>query len=102
MSTDAIGALMRHDEVPGSVPVPRAQEAGNGVPFGQLVSEGLQGVNRQLMVSQADLQQLALGEAPNLHEVMIRLEESRISLQLAMQVRNRLLEAYQEVMRMQV
>jgi flagellar hook-basal body complex protein FliE len=33
---------------------------------------------------------------------MVRLEESRISFQLFMQVRNRLLEAYQDVMKMQL
>jgi flagellar hook-basal body complex protein FliE len=33
---------------------------------------------------------------------MVRLEESRIALQLALQVRNRMLEAYQDVMKMQV
>ncbi|RYF36726.1 MAG: flagellar hook-basal body complex protein FliE [Comamonadaceae bacterium] len=103
MSTEAIAALLPHDEVPGALPALRPSTAtAPGVSFGQLVSDGLQGVNQKLMVSQVDLQQLALGEAPNLHEVMIRLEESRISFQLAMQVRNRLLEAYQEVMRMQV
>ena len=33
---------------------------------------------------------------------MVRLEESRISMQLVLQVRNRLLDAYQELMRLQV
>jgi flagellar hook-basal body complex protein FliE len=70
--------------------------------FGNMLEEGLAQVNRQLMVSQSDLQQLAIGDAQNLHQIMIRLEESRISFQLLMQVRNRLLESYQEVMRMQV
>ncbi|NML42922.1 flagellar hook-basal body complex protein FliE [Ramlibacter sp. G-1-2-2] len=70
--------------------------------FGRMVSEGLQALDTQLKTSQADLQHLALGEAQNLHEVMIRLEESRIALQLALQVRNRVLEAYQDVMKMQV
>jgi len=103
MNVEALPGLVPHDEVAGPLrAAPQAVASGGGVSFGQLVSEGLQGVNRKLMVSQADLQQLALGQAPNLHEVMVRLEESRISFQLAMQVRNRLLEAYQEVMRMQV
>lgn len=70
--------------------------------FGTMVSQGLEAVNRDLVASQVDLQQLATGNAQNLHEMMIRLEESRLSFQLLMQVRGRLLEAYQDVMRMQV
>lgn len=70
--------------------------------FGQLVSQGLQQVNQQLMTSQTDLQRLAIGDAKNLHQIMIGLEESRLSFQLLMQVRNRMLEAYQDVMKMQV
>ena len=103
MSIDAIQPLLPHDEVQGVLPAPRPQAgAVGGIGFGTLVSEGLRSVNDKLMTSQADLQQLALGEAPNLHEVMVRLEESRIAFQLALQVRGRLLEAYQDVMRMQV
>jgi flagellar hook-basal body complex protein FliE len=70
--------------------------------FGRMVSEGIGEVNRQLLVSQTDLQQLATGNVENLHQIMIRLEESRLSFQLLLQVRNRLLEAYQDIMKMQV
>ncbi|HZY20748.1 MAG TPA: flagellar hook-basal body complex protein FliE [Ramlibacter sp.] len=105
MNIEAIQSLGVHDEVPGVAPLSQALPvAMQGVqePFGQLVAEGLQRVNEQLKTSQLDLQQLALGDAQNLHEVMVRLEESRIAFQLTLQVRNRVLEAYQEVMRMQV
>jgi flagellar hook-basal body complex protein FliE len=70
--------------------------------FGDMVSQGLNQVSDQLKTSQADLQSLAAGNVENLHQVMLRLEESRMSFQLMMQVRNRLLESYQELMRMQV
>lgn len=70
--------------------------------FGSLVSNGLQQVSTQLQTSQADLQSLAAGNVDNLHQVMLRLEESRMSFQLMLQVRNRLLESYQDLMRMQV
>ncbi|HVE55120.1 MAG TPA: flagellar hook-basal body complex protein FliE [Ramlibacter sp.] len=70
--------------------------------FGQIVSDGLGGLNAQLAASQVELQRLATGEAQNLHQVMMNLEETRLSFQLFMQVRNRLLEAYQDVMKMQV
>jgi flagellar hook-basal body complex protein FliE len=101
MTTEAIPALGPHDEV---APAGRAQalHAPQGPAFLDRVNEGLQQVNDQLLASQADLQRLAVGDAPNLHEVMVRLEEGRIALQLVLQVRNRVLEAYQDVMRMQV
>ena len=70
--------------------------------FGQLMAQGLSRVNEQLLSSQVNLQALATGEVQNLHDVMIRMEESRVSFQLLMQVRGRLLEAYQDVMKMQV
>ena len=70
--------------------------------FGAMVSQGLSQVNEKLLASQTDLQSLATGNAENVHQVMIRLEESRLSFQLMMQVRGRLLEAYQDIMKMQI
>jgi flagellar hook-basal body complex protein FliE len=99
MNLEAVQALAAHDEV---APTVGAAVPPSGPAFGQRISEGLQALNEQLLASQVDLQRLATGEAENLHEIMVRLEESRISLQLMLQVRNRVLEAYQDVMRMQV
>jgi flagellar hook-basal body complex protein FliE len=99
MNLEAVQALAAHDEV---APTVGAAVPLSGPAFGQRISEGLQALNEQLLASQVDLQRLATGEAENLHEIMVRLEESRISLQLMLQVRNRVLEAYQDVMRMQV
>lgn len=73
-----------------------------GSAFSNLVQNGLQQINQQLLTSQTDLQQLALGDVQNLHHVMIRLEETRQHFQLFMQLRNRLLDAYQELMRTSV
>ena len=44
----------------------------------------------------------AAGGAVSLHDTMVQLEQARLSFQLAIQVRARVLEAYQEIMRMQV
>lgn len=70
--------------------------------FGALVANGLSDLNRQLKIGQTDLQKLAVGDVQNLHQVLIRMEETRIAFQLAMQVRNRLLESYQDIMKMQI
>ncbi len=45
---------------------------------------------------------LADGRTDDVHAVMVAMEEANLALQLAIQVRNRLLEAYQELIRMQV
>lgn len=70
--------------------------------FGQMVSQGINEVNQELLVSQTNLQQLAVGNVQNLHQIMIQLEESRLSFQLLLQVRNRLLDTYQDLMKMQI
>jgi flagellar hook-basal body complex protein FliE len=103
MNIEALQGLGAHDEVaPLSGARASAAEISAGPSFTERVSSGLQALNGQLLAAQGDLQRLAVGDVDNLHEVMVRLEESRIALQLAMQVRNRVLEAYQDVMRMQI
>jgi len=59
-------------------------------------------LNTQLLRAEEGVQRLAAGDAGNLHDVMLQLEQARLALQLATQVRARVIEAYQEVMRMQV
>ncbi|HSV47307.1 MAG TPA: flagellar hook-basal body complex protein FliE [Ramlibacter sp.] len=83
-------------------PLRTAGAQGGAQVFGEMLAHGLAEVNDKLLTSQTDLQRLATGDMQNLHQVMIRLEESRLSLQLMMQVRSRLLEAYQDVMKMQI
>jgi flagellar hook-basal body complex protein FliE len=88
--------------LPVGVPALPSMAAVQGPGFGQLVTQGLEQVNNTLLSSQVDMQRLAAGDVGNLHQVMLRMEESRLSFQLMLQVRNRLLESYQDVMRMQV
>ena len=66
--------------------------------YSELVSK----VNDMQTQSDQAIQGLATGENKNLHEVMISMEKASISFQFLSQVRNKAVEAYQEVMRMQV
>lgn len=70
--------------------------------FGTWFAQEVGAVNASLVNADNDINKLAAGEATSLHDVMIRMEEAKLSFQLLAQVRNRLLDAYQEVMRMQV
>lgn len=59
-------------------------------------------VDNQIRASETMVQNLAIGDMDNLHQVMMSLEKAKLQFELVVQVRNRLLEGYQEIMRMQV
>lgn len=91
------------DEVDALPPQPAMPDAAGKAPsFGSILSEQLQQLDSS--IKQADVQsvRLASGQAENLHRVMLDIEQARISLQLAMQVRNRLMEALQDIQRWQM
>lgn len=66
------------------------------------VLDGVQGLNEQMHANDRAIQLLALGETDNLHQVMMNMERTKLAFDLALQIRNKALEAYQELMRMQV
>lgn len=70
--------------------------------FGEFLGEALKEVNNlQLEGKEANLN-LAAGRVNDVSEVVIATEKAGIALQLTNQVRNKMVEAYQEIMRMQV
>ncbi|ARG96964.1 flagellar hook-basal body complex protein FliE [Legionella micdadei] len=70
--------------------------------FAGWLTEKLGETNNQLQASDYALQQLASGQTINLHQAMLTLEQAKLSLQFLEQVRNRLMSAYQEIMREQI
>ncbi|MGC4061424.1 MAG: flagellar hook-basal body complex protein FliE [Aquabacterium sp.] len=70
--------------------------------FANVFEQQLDKVNTDLSVAESSLQKLAAGEPIELHDVMIALETARIGVQTMVQVRNRMVEAYQDLMRMQI
>jgi len=76
--------------------------AAHGVGFNEWLGQQVTSANSQLVQADDGIRKLALGEADNLHQVMINLEKAKLSFELVVQVRNKLLDAYQELMRMQI
>mgnify|MGYP005849728131 FL=1 len=70
--------------------------------FGKLLNNALESLNRLDNTASQAVARLAAGEDVDLHQVMIAVQEADIAFQLALQVRNKLVDAYHEVMRMQV
>ena len=79
-----------------------AANSANGVSFGSWLDQMVQDVNAKQGVAAQSLQALQSGQNTSLHQTMIAMEEASVSFQLMVEVRNRLLDSYQELMRMQV
>lgn len=74
----------------------------NGAGFANELTKALDSLNELQHNAETQSVKLALGEVEELHEVTVAMEQAKLSLQLAVQVRNKLVEAYQEIARMQV
>jgi flagellar hook-basal body complex protein FliE len=70
--------------------------------FAPWFAQQLEQVNSQLAQADASAQRLAAGEPVEVHDVMIQMEEAKMTLQLVMQVRSTLLEGYSEILRMSI
>ena len=64
--------------------------------------EVFESTNRLQERADNEIQALAVGKNGDLHKTMIAMEEADVSFQLLMQIRNKIVAAYQEIMRMQV
>ncbi len=70
--------------------------------FAETLNSAISQVNQAQVDADRAAERLHTGEAKNLHEVMITMEKADITLRLMVQMRNKAVDAYQEIMRMQV
>ncbi len=71
-------------------------------PFVDLVSKALGDLNASISHADRLAIQMAAGQEVDLHQVMVALETAAIGLQAALQIRNRALDAYREIMSMTI
>lgn len=95
-----------YNNIPRMMPSPAMpkqaeQPQQTGGSFGNLLKEAIQQVNDVEKGSQGELQKYLSSES-DLHSVMIALEKADLSFQVMMQVRNKIVQAYQEIMKTQV
>ena len=70
--------------------------------FSNVLKESLDKINEQQIVADKSIEAFVKGEDIDISEVMLAGAEASVSLQFAVQVRNKLVEAYQEISRMQL
>lgn len=83
----------------GPQEVPRTGETIGGTGFADTLKEFVSDVNEMQIVAGDKANKFATGEIKDLHEVMAAAEEAGISLQLLIELRNKALDAYRELMR---
>ena len=113
MTIENIGGLVRDGNIDRIIDRGQAIEApqapsidgasgSEGKPFTQMLTESLDKVNEMQLQADRGAKELAAGRNKNIHETMLLLEKADMSFHLMTQVRNKVIEAYHEIMRMQV
>lgn len=72
------------------------------VSFSEMLSKSLMEVNSMQMEANKAIQNLASGKSKNIHETMLAVENAEIAFKTMNQIRMKVIEAYKEVMRMQM
>ena len=70
--------------------------------FSDMLKNVIADTNKEQIEADRAVEELNTGKAKNIHEVMISMEKADISMRILVQMRNKIVEAYQEIMRMSV
>lgn len=73
-----------------------------GAGFSTWLDQQVRVANKDIISADDAVRRLAVGEPVNLHQVMVQLERARLQLELVVQMRNKLLDAYQDLLKMQI
>jgi flagellar hook-basal body complex protein FliE len=92
-----ISSLPLTPPLPPTAPAQGAADAGGGQPFKNILLEALNQVNTMQSQANEAVQQLVTGGDVNPAEVLTTLQKADISFRMMLQIRNKLVQAYQEV-----
>ena len=91
------------DQLRSSFPIPQTMPSAGGTDsFGSVLGQMVSEVNAKQFEASRAVGGLLSGQGVPLHQAVIASEEASISFQLMVEVRNKLLDSYQELMRMQI
>ena len=95
---EALGGV----SAPGGLDAKKTGAEKEGASFADTLAESLHKVNDLQKEADKAIEDFATGKTRNIHETMIAVNKADLAFRLTMQVRNKIVEAYQEVMRTQV
>jgi len=81
-----------------NLPKVNAQEASPNS-FGKVMAESMKEVNELQAKADISIEELVSGKSKNIHETMINISKADLAFRMTLQIRNKAIEAYQEIMR---
>ncbi len=85
-----------------NLPAPGVARPDDSKSFGAMLKETINEVNKYQLDADKAVEDLATGRNKNIHETMIAISQADLAFRMTMQVRNKVVDAYQEIMRMSV
>ncbi len=70
--------------------------------FGDMLSDAINGVDSTMKASEKSMQDYISGKSENVHDVMISMQRAQLSFQLMTEIRNKVIDTYNEISRMQI
>jgi flagellar hook-basal body complex protein FliE len=70
--------------------------------FGKMLTDSIDQVNRLQVAADSSINDLAMGKQTDIHRTMVAMEKASISFELMMQIRNKVISAYDRIMRMPI
>lgn len=101
MRTESVGNVLEHINLSNENTKNKSIENKDNS-FSKIINDTINGVNEAQIKGDNSVQSFIKGEDITMHEVMLFMQESQISMQLLIEMRNKLVEAYQEVNRVQL
>ena len=89
-------------QVEGSAAPAGGGAATEGIDFSEALRDGLEAVNAQIAEAERLPEDFVSGEVQDFHEIAVQLKQADIGFRFALEIRNKLIDAYREVMRMSV
>jgi flagellar hook-basal body complex protein FliE len=106
MAQEAINLIQSIQKQPGSEGMSelrrlRTSDTGDES-FADMIREAVNSVDQMQKSAENSAEAVIAGDEENIHEVMISMEKAQLSFQLMVEIRNRAVETYQELSRMQI
>lgn len=102
MNINSINSALAPSALSGETKTGAAGKASGNSSFGSLVKDTLESIETTQKGAEQEISRAVTGESPDLHKTIIALQTADLKFQFGLQVRNKVIGAYEEIMRMQV